>query len=360
MRRPRQRAVLLAVVGLVAGGLMLTSAALTHSPAEPPPTQPDGVAQPVHLGRGVNILSDDPIWRSRAEARLAPRHFALIKQAGFDHVRINLHPFRDGALDADEVVSDAWLETVAWATDAAVGSGLAVVLDVHEYEAMGRGPTGHRQQLLDTWARIASRFRQAPPQVAYELLNEPNGALTVSLWNDYLRDTLAVVRAADPTRTVIVGPARSNRIAALDELVLPEADRNLIVAVHYYLPFRFTHQGAPWAGLEDQVGVRWRGTPAQREAISADFARAQAWAVAHDRALYLGEFGAYEAAPLVDRVAWTSFVAREAERLGWSWAYWQFDGDFVVYDIPRDRWVRPIREALVPTGIPASPAEVTG
>lgn len=39
---------------------------------------------------------------------------------------------------------------------------------------------------------------------------------------------------------------------------------------------------------------------------------------------------------------------------------WQFDGDFVVYDIPRDRWVRPIREARVPTGTPASPAEVTG
>ncbi|MGB7979560.1 MAG: glycoside hydrolase family 5 protein [Candidatus Nanopelagicales bacterium] len=302
----------------------------------------------MQLGRGVNILSGDPIWQSRSEARLTERHLALIRQAGFDHVRINLHPFRDGALDPDPAVSGAWFETLAWAVDAALASGLAVVLDVHEYEVMGRDPTGHRRQFLDAWARIALRFRQAPPQVVYELLNEPSGRLTAPLWNEYLGEALAVVRAVDPVRTVIVGPARSNRIAALDDLRLPAADRHIVVTVHYYLPFRFTHQGASWAGLAGQTGVRWTGTPAQRTAISDDLARAQVWAVHHDRPVYLGEFGAYESAGLSDRVSWTSFLAREAERLGWSWAYWQFDGDFVVYDVPADRWVEPIRDALLP------------
>jgi endoglucanase len=45
------------------------------------------------LGRGVNIIGYDPIWKSRAEARIQARHFQLIRQAGFNHVRINLHPF---------------------------------------------------------------------------------------------------------------------------------------------------------------------------------------------------------------------------------------------------------------------------
>ena len=48
------------------------------------------------------------------------------------------------------------------------------------------------------------------------------------------------------------------------------------------------------------------------------------------------------------RVRYISFVTRHAETLGWSWAYWQFDSDFVVYDIPNDKWVGPIRDALVP------------
>ena len=69
MRRPRQRAVLLAVVGLVAGGLMLTSAALTHSPAEPPPTQPDGVAQPAI--RNVALPGKPFSYVSPAAQRLA-------------------------------------------------------------------------------------------------------------------------------------------------------------------------------------------------------------------------------------------------------------------------------------------------
>ena len=45
------------------------------------------------LGRGVNVLGYDPIWRDRDEARMQNKHFRLIKEAGFDHVRINLHPF---------------------------------------------------------------------------------------------------------------------------------------------------------------------------------------------------------------------------------------------------------------------------
>ena len=48
------------------------------------------------------------------------------------------------------------------------------------------------------------------------------------------------------------------------------------------------------------------------------------------------------------RVRWTSFVARSVEKLGWSWGYWQFDGDFIVYDMKSQKWVEPIRGALIP------------
>ena len=48
------------------------------------------------------------------------------------------------------------------------------------------------------------------------------------------------------------------------------------------------------------------------------------------------------------RVRYTSFVAREAERQGWSWGYWQFDSDFIVYNMERDQWVEPICAALIP------------
>ena len=66
------------------------------------------------------------------------------------------------------------------------------------------------------------------------------------------------------------------------------------------------------------------------------------------RPIYLGEFGAYDKAEMPSRVRYVGFVAREAEKRGWSWAYWQFDSDFILYDIPAGKWIQPIRGALIP------------
>jgi endoglucanase len=40
-------------------------------------------------------------------------------------------------------------------------------------------------------------------------------------------------------------------------------------------------------------------------------------------------------------------VARTAEKLGFCWAYWQFDADFIVYNIDKEQWVKPILDALI-------------
>ena len=307
------------------------------------------------LGRGVNILAFDPIWVSPGGARFQARHFQRIKRAGFDSVRINLYPFRDTGLGPGERLSDSWLHTLDWAVSEALGNHLLVVLDLHEFEVMGSDPSGNRQRFLSVWRQLAERYRTSPSDVVFELLNEPRRKLTPALWNSYLRDALAVVRASNPDRTVIIGPGRSNSIRGLDELRLPARDRNIIVTIHYYEPFEFTHQGAPWVGRQDQVGVRWAGTRAQEQSIRRDFEVASGWALEHERPLYLGEFGAYDAGDMADRARWTSFVAREAELRGWSWGYWQFDGDFIAYDISNQRWVEPIRRALVPAEADTSP-----
>ncbi|HEX7070952.1 MAG TPA: hypothetical protein VF190_09110, partial [Rhodothermales bacterium] len=72
------------------------------------------------------------------------------------------------------------------------------------------------------------------------------------------------------------------------------------------------------------------------------------WSEAHGRPIFLGEFGAYEKADMPSRARYTAAVARIAEELGWSWAYWQFDSDFIVYDIDEGHWVEPLHRALVP------------
>ncbi len=305
----------------------------------------DAFDQNKRLGRGVNIIGYDPIWNSLEQGRFKARHFQLLKEAGFQSVRVNLHPFRhmkDGRL------GESWWRTLDWVLKEATDRGLAVILDCHEYHAMGNDPEGNKERFLSFWHQLAEHSKNAPDTVFFEILNEPNKNLTPSLWNVYLREALAIIREKNPTRTVIVGPAFWNSVDHLDELELPETDTNLIVTVHYYKPMTFTHQGAAWAGQKDKTGIEWLGTDAEQAAIAKDFDKVAAWAKTHHRPVFLGEFGAYDKAPMESRARYTDAVARAAEARGWSWAYWQFDSDFVLYDIQRDAWVEPIRQALVP------------
>jgi endoglucanase len=272
----------------------------------------------------------------------------LIREAGFSHVRINLHPFRDARPDALHKLSGAWLGTLDWVVEQALAQRLRLVLDFHEFEVMARDPLGKRERFLALWAQIAERNRDRPDEVLFEILNEPHGQLTPDLWNQFLREALGVIRRTNPSRTVIIGPGQYNAIDHLDRLELPEEDRRIIVTIHYYKPMAFTHQGAPWTGQRNKLGVSW-GTKPDRQAVVRDFEKAQAWSRKEQRPLYLGEFGAYDKAEMSARARYTDWVAWEAEQRDWSWAYWQFDSDFIAYDIPHRRWVQPIRDALIPS-----------
>ena len=310
----------------------------------------DAFAQNERLGRGVNIFGYDPAWSAPEQRRMQDDQFRLIKEAGFSHVRVSLHPFQHMAEVGEGYrVEAGWFAMVDWVLGRARANDLMVILDCHEYESMARDPEGLKPKWLAFWRQMAPRYAGAPDTVLFELLNEPNRGLTPKLWNAFLAEALALVRESNPNRTIVIGPGEWNAIEKLEELVLPEGDRSILVTVHYYDPFVFTHQGAPWEeGRENDVGQEWQATESERSAIESDFLRAQRWAMQNKRPILLGEFGAYDAADMDSRARWTSFVARLAESHGWSWSYWQFDSDFIVYDINAGKWVEPIRDALVP------------
>jgi endoglucanase len=310
----------------------------------------DAFARNKSLGRGVNILGYDPIWDSFAKGRFKPRYFKMIHDGGFDTVRVNLYPFRHMGAAPEYALSNSWWQTTDWIVTNALAARLNVILDFHEYEITGKDAASNQAKFLAFWRQVAPHFKNAPNQVLYEILNEPNGQMTPDLWNQSLAEALGIIRKSNPGRTVIIGPAYWNAIDHLAELKLPEKDRNLIVTVHYYKPMEFTHQGAPWAKPVPKLGAVWRGTTEERAAIEADFKKAQDWSQLHRRPILLGEFGAYEKGEMPSRARWTECVARTAEKNGWSWSYWQFDSDFIVYDIARELWVQPIHDALIPAG----------
>ncbi len=328
--------------GVFLAGLLLAAAAAVGWANGGPA---DAFEQNRRLGRGVNILGYDPIWGDSAPARFKDRYFKMIRDAGFDSVRVNLHPFKH--MNDALFLSEAYLGTLDRVVTGATDAGLMVILDLHEYNVMAADPVGKKPMFLAFWRQIAPRYKDTPSSILFEIMNEPAGKFTAPLWNACFPEALAIIRETNPDRTVVIGPASWNSLFALGSLRLPPDDRNIIVTVHYYDPFRFTHQGADWTPeFKDISGVPWLGTDADRAAIRKDFESAQKWAEAEKRPLFLGEFGAYDKAEMASRARYTAAIARTAESLGWSWAYWQFDSDFILYDIDKEQWVAPILDAL--------------
>ena len=83
--------------------------------------------------------------------------------------------------------------------------------------------------------------------------------------------------------------------------------------------------------------------------IIDDFNTAQKWSKAHQRPLHLGEFGVYNKTEMTYRVVWTNFVARQAEKMGWSWSYWEFNQGFGIYNLETNVWKENLYHALIPT-----------
>jgi len=299
----------------------------------------DPLVQTGTMHRGVNVVAWTPPWEDAARPQFQPKHFALIRDAGFDTVVLVLWPFSH--MDASGRLDPAWLERLDKLVQAGLDSGATVVLSPED-------PATSRQKLDAFWRQVAARYKDAPARLLFQVLDEPEGASTPEQWNVELRKTLSVIRETNPSRNVMVGSLLINGDEDLSTLDLPADDRHLIVAVHFFLPMEFTHQGASWVeATKNLSGVTW-GFDTDKVQVEKHFSTYKAWSAAHHRPVMLGSFGTYDTGDIASRAKWTSAVARAAEASGMPWVYWQFDYNFNVYDVPKEEWVQPVLKALIP------------
>ena len=332
---------------LAAALLLCLFPACHRAPAADPQPTPAHEANR-RLGRGINFGNalESPRegeWGFRIEEA----YFDEIKQAGFDTIRLPVK----WSSRADEKppyrIDPKFFERVDWCVENALKRDLNLVLNIHHYDEFYDDPDAHEARLLALWAQIAPHYAGRSDKLFFEMLNEPREPVTAARWNAVIPKALAVIRESNPTRPVIIGPANWNNIDALEDLELPD-DENLIVTVHYYSPFHFTHQGAEWSeGSDKWLGKKWGGAE-DEAAVRADLDKAAAWAKSHNKPLFLGEFGAYNKAPMPMRAAWTAFVASEAAKRDMSWAYWEFGAGFGAYDPETKQWREPLKNALLP------------
>lgn len=221
---------------------------------------------------------------------------------------------------------------------------LTVIITIHYFNELYDYPDDeiNRQKFLSIWDQLTKHYLGTKPDhLIFEPLNEPHNNLTPEKWNKMIPEILNVIRKTDTDRTLIIDIAEWGYHTFIEQLKIPENERNVIVSVRYYLPYDFTNQGASWAiGSDDWRGISWTGTPGQEEAVIEHLEFIKKWSEKNNRPITIGEFGAIVEAIHEHRVIWTKFVRTQFEKYGFSWCYFDFGASFKAYNIEKNKWLK--------------------
>lgn len=319
----------------------------------------------IRLGKGINYgnmfeAPSENDWGNPWK----PQYARMIAQQGFSHIRVPIRwePADRSLATAPYTISPAFLNRVKQVVDSALRNKLHVIINMHHHEAMLANPDTQKARFLAQWNQISTFFKGYPDSLLFEVFNEPNGNITPAKWNDLFADALKEIRKENSERIVLMGTAEWGGLGGLQYLQLP-ADENIIVTVHYYNPFQFTHQGAGWVGNGTEanawLGTKWNDTETEREVVQNEFAPLVQFSKSKNVPVHIGEFGAYSKADDISRKKWTTYIARYLESVNFSWAYWEFSAGFGIYNPSKSTWNQFLVDALIRNPLP-EPARFVG
>ncbi len=317
------------------------------------------------LGRGINYgnmfeAPSEQAWGNPWK----PEYARMVATLGFKHVRIPIRwePAERSSATLPYTINPAFLNRIKQAVDSALNNGLHAIINMHHHDSLFANPDLRKARFLAQWKQISVFFKDYPDRLLFELLNEPHGNLTPEKWNIFISDALKTIREDNPSRIVVIGTSEWGGLGGLPYIKLPD-DENIILTVHYYNPFQFTHQGASWVGNGTEanawLGTKWNDSETEREVVQQDFAPLKAFGIKHKIPVHIGEFGAYSKADQKSRVKWTTYLSRYLESLGWSWAYWEFSAGFGIYDPNFRTYKQDLVNALLHNPMP-EPARYIG
>jgi endoglucanase len=306
-----------------------------------PGASASAVSTATAIGRGVNFgnmleAPTEGAWGLSVTDDFIDKAAA----AGFASVRLPVRWSNHTSADAPFTIDAAFMARVDAVVDKLLAKSVVVILNMHHYrqldgDALDTGELPVADAAVDVrfvmlWEQLGTHFKGRSARLVFELYNEPHGRLNGEPWNVLAARALGVVRKSNPDRVVVIGPTRWNSASDLQLLKMPN-DANLIVTVHDYNPFRFTHQGAEWVSPVMPVGVTCCDA-AQEAEMTAPLDVAKAWSAAKRYPIYVGEFGAYSKADDASRIDFNRKMRQSMEARGMSWSYWEFAAGFGVYD----------------------------
>jgi endoglucanase len=297
------------------------------------------------LAKSVNIgnVFDTPKEGIQGNA-FQDEYLQAAKKAGFTAIRLPIRWDARAPLTAPFTIQEKFLQRIDHVVQLALKEKIAIIIDMHHFVGMTLEPDTELPRFLAVWRQVAEHYKDAPPTVMFEVLNEPHGKLTPEKWQAAFDAVLPIIRASNPHRTLIAGGGEWNSSRGLEKHKFPESDPNIIGTFHYYDPMSVTHQGAEWVtGSTAWLGTIWTGSAEERVGIENTFDRMVEWGNQNKRPVFLGEFGVYNKAEHSSRLAWTRAVRESAEARNISWAYWELISSFGILEPRSMEWLPPKR-----------------
>lgn len=267
-----------------------------------------------------------------------------IKAAGFDTIRVPIKWSAHAMAAPPYTIDPAFMARIDEVMDWSLESGLNIIINVHHYDELYEDPDRHEARLAGIWSQLAIWYRNAPPGVMFEIINEPRDAFSGDRINRVQHAILADIRRSNPTRTVILTGDGWGGLDGMDTLRMP-ADPYVVGTVHYYGPFEFTHQAAEWLPDAPPAGRSWPQAGDMRQ-LQTDIARMAQFRDRIRAPVLMGEYGVGTQIPAALRASWTADVTRAFDEIAMPTCYFDFGSSFAAYDKVNRRWKPGMLEAL--------------
>lgn len=243
-----------------------------------------------------------------------------VKDKGFNAIRI---PITWGEHMNGDKISDEWMARVKEVVDYAYSQGMYVIVNMHHDDYIWFNPTeseysGDSAKLKNIWKQVAGCFKNYGDRLLFEGMNEPRSVGSANEWmggtaperaviNKYENDFVKTVRSTggnNSKRTLIITSyAASAETSAINDVVVP-ADKNIILSVHYYAPWRFS------GGQVKDFDANGKSE------LDAKFAELKQKFIDKGTPVIIGEFGCINAASVSTRQEYYRYYVSSAKKHG--------------------------------------------
>ena len=184
---------------------------------------------------------------------------------------------------------------------------------------------------VQTWRLIAEHYKNEHEVIwGFELMNESSlRTIPASGCPDYeglMERAAGEINQTDSERTIIVQPEEWWGMNAFYKL-RPIKAKNIVYAIHFYAPFKITHQNLWKPGVPLPYPGRCQGVYWDRNTLRRELESARDFQKAYNVHMFVSEFSCIRWAP--GAAQWLEDAISLFEEYGWDWMYhdiYGFDG----------------------------------